>query len=64
LRAYNAAKCYCGRACVPDPAGELTALPQTSIAGFSSEGEEGKRKAREGREGKGSREVETGPPIG
>jgi len=55
LRAYNAAKCDCGRDSAPDPAG----IAPTSLARFKA-----KPLGRGQVEGKGEgREVGIGPPI-
>jgi len=67
LRAYNAAKCDCGRGSAPDPAGGAYSTPSDPLAGINGDakfaagrGKEGKGKAgmererenREGRRGK------------
>jgi len=55
LRAYNAAKCDCGRGSARTPLGELTALPRSrscfKAAGGEGKVEEGKEKGGEGQGG-------------
>jgi len=57
LRAYNAAKCDCGRGSAPDPTGGAYSAPPDPLAGFkgaaSQRGGEGKGGKEKGREGKG-----------
>jgi len=59
LRAYNAAKCACGRGSAPDPAGGAYSAPSDPIAGFK--GAASRRGGEEKRQGRGrEREEETG----
>jgi len=53
LRAYNAAKCDCGRS----SAGEAYSAPPNLLAGFKGplRGGEGKRKGGKGKKGEGKR---------
>ena len=54
LRAYNAAKCDCGRGSAPDTVGGAYIAPPDSLAGFKGRGGEGKG-GRERGEGQGWR---------
>jgi len=66
LRAYNSAKCECGRGSTPDPAGGAYGAPQTPwlvLRGPARRGR-GTGRGREGKSGRGRKRQERGSEGG